>query len=70
MSERNLGDGYTVEIQRMDEGWYWHLFCCDKRVNGGLSETWAGALHASRGACAAHSRWIPSPTMSVYELEI
>ncbi len=38
----------------MDQGWYWHLYRGDRRVNGGLADTWAGAQHAARSAIAAH----------------
>lgn len=66
MSRRDLGGGYKVDIRKLGDGWYWHLFYGGERVNGGLSDTWAGALHASRHGCTTHSRWRPVPT--VYEL--
>jgi hypothetical protein len=68
MSRRNLGGGYIVEIQRVDDGWYWHLYWRDDRVNGGLSDTWSSAVHAARNGCTSHARWSPSPPS--YDLEI
>jgi hypothetical protein len=51
---RPLPDGYRVEVCETDQGWYWHLYRNDKRVNGGLAASEYRAGVAARSAVAAH----------------
>jgi hypothetical protein len=51
---RPVPPGYRTEIKEMDQGFYWHLYRGDRRINGGLAETRARAQHAAGLAIAAH----------------
>lgn len=46
---------YRVDIVEIDQGFYWHLYRDDMRVNGGLSETWPDASRAARSAITMHA---------------
>ena len=45
---------YRTEIKLMDQGYYWHLYRDDLRVNGGLAETRDDAARAARSATTSH----------------
>ena len=49
--------GYRKVLTRLDDGqYYWHLFCGDERVNGGLSPTREDAL-ADAGFTISRHIW-------------
>lgn len=56
MSRLDLSNGYGVEVSELDEGFYWHLFYLQTRVNGGLSDTWVNAYRSARRASACHMK--------------
>jgi hypothetical protein len=49
-----LPRGYRTEFEKTNQGWYWHLYRYDKRVNGGLSATRDDAGEAALSATSAH----------------
>jgi hypothetical protein len=54
-----LPAGYTRRFSLVDEGIYWHLYCGEERINGGLTDEGVRACWESRRCAMAHYWSVP-----------